>query len=69
MVNVALLQFEWYQALLARLYPDLAGVETGEASGILQANVGRRPIYFSEIVAPAVANQLQPAGSLWRYAP
>ncbi len=69
LVNVALLQFEWYQALLARLYPDLAGVETGEASGILQANVGRRPIYFSEIVAPAVANQLQPAGSLWRYAP
>ena len=69
LVNVALLQFGWYQALLARLYPDLAGVDTGEAAKILQANVGRRPIYFSEIVAPAVANQLQPAGSLWRYAP
>ena len=69
LVNVALLQFEWYQALLVRLYPDLAGVETGKAAGILQANVGRRPIYFSEIVAPAGANQLQPAGSLWRYAP
>lgn len=69
LVNVALLQFEWYQALLVRLYPDLAGVETGQASRILQANVGRRPIYFSEIVAPAVENQLQPAGSLWRYAP
>ena len=69
LVNVALLQFGWYQTLLARRYPDLAGVETGEASGILQANVGHRPIYFSEIVAPAVADQLQPVGSLWRYAP
>ena len=69
LVNVALLQFGWYQALLTRLYPDLAGVESGNATEILQANVGRRPIYFSEIVAPAAANQLQPVGSLWRYVP
>jgi hypothetical protein len=69
LVNVALLQFGWYQALLIRLYPDLAGVETGNATEILQANLGRRPIYFSEIVAPAGADQLQPAGSLWRYVP
>jgi len=69
LVNVALLQFEWYQALLTRLYPDLAGVETGNATEILQANAGHRPIYFSEIVAPAVEYQLQPVGSLWRYTP
>ncbi|MGB5050212.1 MAG: DUF2723 domain-containing protein [Caldilineaceae bacterium] len=69
LVNVALLQFGWYRALLHRIYPNLAGVETGEAGAILQANAGQRPIFFSEIVPPAQADQLQPVGSLWRYSP
>ena len=69
LVNVALLQFEWYRALLVRLYPDLAGVDAGDAAGILQANVGRRPIFFSEVIAPATAEKLKQAGSLWRYTP
>lgn len=69
LVNVALLQFEWYRALLVRLYPDLAGVESGDAAAILRANAGVRPIFFSEIVAPAGREQVRPAGSIWRYQP
>ncbi|MCL4836139.1 MAG: hypothetical protein KJZ86_27115, partial [Caldilineaceae bacterium] len=69
LVNVALLQFGWYRAQLTRLYPDLPGVETGDAAGILQANSGRRPIYFTEIVPPARADLLRPAGPIWRYLP
>ncbi len=69
LVNVALLQFGWYRTQLSRLYPDLPGVETGDAAGILQANSGSRPIYFTEIVLPARADLLRPAGPIWRYLP
>ncbi len=66
LVNVALLQFDWYRVLLTRLYPDLPGVETGAAASILSANVGKRPIFFSEQIPPARTDQLMPAGSIWR---
>lgn len=69
LVNVALLQFEWYRTLLRRIYPELAGVETGDAGVLLRANAGQRPIFFSEVVAPARPAELQPAGTLWLYAP
>lgn len=66
LVNVALLQFDWYRVLLTHLYPDLPGVQSGTAAGIMTANVGHRPIFFSEKVAPAQPDQLVPAGPIWR---
>lgn len=67
LVNVALLQFAWYRALLVRIYPDLAGVETSDPRSILEANRDLRPIFFSEIIGPVRAEELERAGSLWRY--
>ncbi len=69
LVNVALLQFDWYRAQLRRQYPDLAGVAEGNAQAILRANVGKRPIFFAEVVEPARPDELIPAGLLWQYQP
>ena len=66
-VNVALFQFDWYRAQLQRQYPDLPGVAAGSAGAILQANRNQRPIFFSEVIGPALPEELIPAGLLWRY--
>jgi hypothetical protein len=67
LINVALYQFPWYRKLVADLYPDLPGVGGTTVDSILAANVGRRPIYFTEVVAPATQEQLTPTGSFWQY--
>jgi len=69
LVNVALFQFDWYRIQLQRQYPDLPGVDKGNAAAILQANAQHRPIFFSEVISPALPDDLIPAGLLWRYQP
>lgn len=69
LINIALYQFPWYRQLVADLYPDLPGIGEATVDPILAANVGQRPIYFTEVVAPATQQQLVPAGSLWQYRP
>jgi hypothetical protein len=67
LVNVALYQFPWYRRLLVDLYPDLPGVGAATIDSILDANLGQRPIYFTEVVAPATQEDLEAMGPLWRY--
>jgi len=69
LVNVALFQFDWYRIQLQRQYPDLPGVDKGNAAAILHANAQQRPIFFSEVISPALPDDLIPAGLLWRYQP
>ncbi|MBX3001575.1 MAG: DUF2723 domain-containing protein [Caldilineaceae bacterium] len=69
LINIALYQFPWYRRLVADLYPDLPGVGGETVDPILAANVGQRPIYFTEVIAPAVKEDLNAIGSLWRYLP
>jgi len=68
-VNVALFQFDWYRVQLQRQYPDLPGVVEGSAAAILHANGRQRPIFFAEMIGPALPDELVPAGLLWRYQP
>ena len=68
-VNVALFQFDWYRIQLQRQYPDLPGVDKGNAAAILHANAQQRPIFFSEVISPALPDDLIPVGLLWRYQP
>ncbi|RLT45089.1 MAG: DUF2723 domain-containing protein [Chloroflexi bacterium] len=68
-VNVALLQFDWYRIQLQKQYPDLPGVAEGNAAAILRGAAAQRPIFFSEMIAPALPDELIPAGLLWRYQP
>lgn len=65
-INVALYQFDWYRRLMADLYPELEGVDQSPHV-LLDANAGRRPIFFSEILPLVSENDLEPAGPLWRY--
>lgn len=72
LVNVALLQFDWYRRLLTDLYPDLPGIHAQPpdqltALSILAQNQNERPIFFTEIVSPAQPDQLRPVGPIWRY--
>jgi hypothetical protein len=69
LINVALYQFEWYRRLLADLYPDLDGAGSDSVEEILAANAERRPIYFTEQVAPATPEELEAVQSIWRYTP
>jgi hypothetical protein len=69
LINVALYQFPWYRRLLVDLYPDLPGVGSATVDSILDANLGQRPIYFTEVIAPATKEQLKASGLLWRYLP
>lgn len=69
LINVALFQFDWYRTQIQRQYPDLPGVDQGNAAAILHANAGQRPIFFAEVIAPAQPDDLTPAGLLWRYEP
>ncbi|MBI3960840.1 MAG: DUF2723 domain-containing protein [Chloroflexi bacterium] len=68
-VNVALFQFDWYRIQLQNQYPDLPGVAEGSAGAILRANGVQRPVFFSEVIGPALPDELIPAGLLWRYQP
>lgn len=68
LINVALYdQFQWYRRLIADRHPLLAGTEEASSLSLLYANVGKRPIYFSEVIEPALPHMLEPAGPIWRY--
>ncbi len=67
LINAALYQFEWYRDLLADVYPQLPGVESRSIETILAASAAERPVFFTEVVYPAVQDHLTPVGSLWRY--
>jgi hypothetical protein len=69
LVNVALYQFDWYRRLLVDLYPELKGTGTDSVEDILVANLDVRPIFFTEQVAPAAHENLEPLKSIWRYVP
>lgn len=66
LVNVALYQFDWYRALLPRLYPQLPGTGTPDVADILAANRGQRPIFFAQKIGPAHPQELEAVGPIWR---
>lgn len=68
LVNYALYQFDWYQRLMAAVYPHVAGVDTS-VPALLEAHAWSRPIFFSEKLDIVPEAQLTPAGPLWRYQP
>lgn len=68
LLNYALYQFPWYQQLMAITYPDVVGNSTSFEE-VLARNAGRRAIYFSEKFSFWPAEQMEPAGPLWRYLP
>lgn len=68
LLNYALYQFPWYQRLVATIYPDVVGDSTSFEE-ILARNIGQRTIYFSEKFAFWPAEQMEPAGPIWRYRP
>lgn len=67
LVNAALYQFEWYRELLIDAYPALPGVDSRRIETILTESAAERPVFFTEIVYPAVQDHLVPVGSIWRY--
>jgi hypothetical protein len=66
LVNYSLYQFPWYRRLLRDLYPAVPGVGDS-VEQLISLNQHNRPIFFSEKLPWASAEQLQPAGNLWRY--
>lgn len=68
LLNYALYQFPWYQRLMATLYPDVVG-DGSSFEELLAHNAGQRTIYFSEKFAFWPAEQMEPAGPIWRYRP
>jgi hypothetical protein len=68
LINYSLFQFDWYRRLLAKRYPEVAA-NRQSVDEILAANVGQRPIFFSEQLEFVLAEQLVPVGPLWHYRP
>lgn len=67
-VNYSLLQFDWYRRLMAEVYPDIPAA--GQSfEDLMAANVGRRPVFFSEKLTVVPDETLTPVGPLWRYRP
>ncbi len=66
LINYALYQFPWYRRLVATLYPDIVG-QSDSVETILAHNADKHPIYFSEKFSFWPAEQLTPAGPIWRY--
>ena len=66
LINYALYQFPWYQRLVATLYPDVVG-ESRSVEEILARNADARTIFFSEKFSYWPAEQIEPAGPIWRY--
>ncbi|MEZ4638590.1 MAG: DUF2723 domain-containing protein [Caldilineaceae bacterium] len=67
LINAALYQFGWYRDLLIDVYPQLPGVERRDIETILAESAAERPVFFTEVVHPAVQEHLTPDGPLWRY--
>lgn len=71
LINSALLQFEWYQRLLAERYTQIAGMDQlnleQPLSQPLIDNIKNRPIYFSEEPSYIPAEYLETVGRFWRY--
>ena len=66
LINYALYQFPWYQRLVATLYPDVVG-ESHSVEEILARNADAHTIFFSEKFSYWPAEQIEPAGPIWRY--
>ena len=66
LINYALYQFPWYQRLVASLYPDVVG-ESHSVEEIVIRNAESRSVFFSEKFSYWPAEQMEPAGSIWRY--
>jgi len=71
LINSALLQFEWYQRLLAERYPQISGMDQlsleQPLSQPLIDNIENRSIYFSEEPSYIPAEYLEAVGRFWRY--
>jgi hypothetical protein len=61
-----LYQCPWYQRLVAALYPDVVG-ESRSVEEIVIRNAESRSVFFSEKFSYWPAEQMEPAGSIWRY--
>ena len=68
LINYALYQFGWYQRLVAMQYPEVVG-ESRTVEEIVVRNAGQRSVFFSEKFSYWPAEQMEPAGSIWRYQP
>lgn len=68
LINYALYQFPWYQRLVATLYPTVVG-ENRSVEEIVMRNADQRSVFFSEKFSYWPAEQMEPAGSIWRYQP
>ncbi len=66
LINDGLYQFDWYQRLLATLYPTIVG-ESHSVQEILAANHGKHPIFFTQDLGLVPTDQLEAIGPLWRY--
>jgi hypothetical protein len=69
-VNGGLWGFDWYRDTLARHDPETALPEEADSprdlAGLVEASLGRRPVYVTEEARDAVADQvLVPAGPLY----
>ncbi len=68
LINYALYQFPWYQRLVATLYPEVVG-DSPTVEAIVMRNADQRTVFFSEKFSYWPAEQMEPAGSIWRYQP
>lgn len=66
LINYALYQFPWYQRLVATLYPEVVG-ESRTVEELVARNAGQRSVFFSEKITYWPPEQMEPAGSIWRY--
>ncbi len=70
-VNDALLQFEWYRAILRRHHPEVLGNgQVADLEALLEANTGVRPVYFGDRPEElGVGEAATPFGPLWEWSP
>ena len=67
-INQSLYQFDWYQRLQHDLYPDVPAIDQS-VQAVVKANLGNRPIYFTEKPVWLAPASLEAAGPLWRVKP
>ncbi len=67
-INESLYQFDWYRRLQHDLYPAIPAIDQS-ARAAVEANLGRRPIYFAEKPAWLDPASLETVGPLWRVKP
>lgn len=66
LINYALYQFDWYRRLVRELYPEVVG-QSDSVEEILAAQGKTHPIFFSEQFSFWPADEMTPAGPIWRY--